>query len=68
MGTLAGRSGEIVKILKCRSIGICFMQEIVKILKCRSINICFVQETRFKGKSVRMIKGRAAQFIFWLEN
>ena len=43
--------------------------KIVEMLERRSLDICFVQETRFRGKSVKMISGNAAQYkLFWIEN
>ena len=35
--------------------------EIVEMLELRSLDICCVQETRFRGKSVRMISGKAGE-------
>ena len=32
---------------------------IVEMVECRSVDICCVRETRFKGKLVRMISGKA---------
>ena len=36
--------------------------EIVEMLELRSLDICCVQETRFRGKSVRMISGKAGEY------
>ena len=50
MGTLSGRSREIVEMLELRS-----------------LVTCCVQESRFRGKSVRIISGRAAEYkLFWI--
>ena len=35
--------------------------EIVEILERMSLDICCVQETRFRGKSVKMVSGKAAK-------
>ena len=35
--------------------------EIVKILERMSLDICCVQETRFRGKSIKMVSGKAAK-------
>ena len=38
-------------------------------LKRKSVDICCVLETRFRGTSVRMISGKAAEFeLFWVGN
>ena len=45
VGTLRGRSGEII------------------------VNICCVQETRFRGKSVRIVSWKAEEHkLFWIGN
>ena len=36
--------------------------EIIEMLERRSVDIVCVQETRFRGKSVRMISGKAAEY------
>ena len=44
-------------------------REIVQLLERRSVDICCVQETIFKGRSVRMISGKASDYkLFWIEN
>ena len=38
-------------------------------LEHKSVEICCIQETRFRGKLVRMIIGKAAQYkLFWKQN
>ena len=33
------------------------------------VGICFVQQTRFRGKPVRVISGKLAEYkLFWIEN
>ena len=50
VGTLRGRSGEIVEMLERRS-----------------IDMCCVQEVRWRGKSCRMIAGKATKYkLFWI--
>ena len=45
VGTLRGRSGEVVVHIRC------------------------VQETRFRGKSVRIVSGKAEEHkLFWIGN
>ena len=44
-------------------------REIVAILERRSVGICSVQENKFRGKSVRMISGKAAEYkLLWIGN
>ena len=39
----------------------------VEKLEHRSVDFCCVQETTFRGKSVRMISGKTADFkLFWI--
>ena len=48
-----GKSGETVEILEHRSLDI----------------TCIIQETRFRGKSVRMINEKAAEYkLVWIGN
>lgn len=34
-------------------------EETADMLECSSVAMCFVQETRFRGKSIRMFKGKS---------
>lgn len=53
----------IVRALRSR------LGEIVETLELRSLDICCVQGTRFRGKSVRMISGKAGEYkLFHIGN
>ena len=40
-----------------------------QISESRSVNICCMGETRFRGKSVRIMKGNSASYdLFWTGN
>ena len=60
---------KFVDLRVCRGDRRCWSVEIVEMLKHRSLDIFCVQETRFRGKSVRMISGKAAEYkLFWIGN
>ena len=43
--------------------------EVAEFLERRDIDLCCVQETRWRGKSVRMVEGKQARYkIFWIGN
>ena len=46
-----------------------WLREIAEMLERRSVDVCCVQETRFRGMSLRMISGKAAEYkLFWIGN
>ena len=45
-----------VETLRSRS------EEIAEMLECRSVDNCCVQDSKFRGKVVRMICGKAAEY------
>ena len=43
--------------------------ELVETLEHRSVDICYLLNRRFRGKSVRIISGRAGQYkLLWIRN
>ena len=74
-GELNGKSNEIAETERIRiaSLNVGTMKkksmEIVETMERRSIDICCLQETRWRGGSARMLKGKEAKYKFhWCGN
>ena len=61
VGTLKGRSNEIVEVISRRNID--------EVISRRNIDICCIQEVRWRGASTKLIQGKnTIHKLFWIGN